>query len=147
MNFAFARERRAQRLLGAGFPHRAGYRRDLGLRTGSRRAREIAQRFERIGDDEQRRAFGHFGKFLVHHDRERRAALQRIGHELVPVETVALDGEESLADADRAAVDGDAGNVRRGLALKPAAGRGFERVERPERSAHRFPPSAARTAA
>ena len=62
---------------------------------------EIAQRDPRVGNDDQRQAGGipeDFGAFRVH-DRRHRAMLPGSCDEIVPVESVAAQGDEQFAGA------------------------------------------------
>ena len=142
MGLARRREREPQRLLGAGLADRAGDADHLGLRARARGAGEIAQAFEHVRHDQQRRVLRERVALVGGDDREAGAVGERGRHEFVAVAGVALDREERLAAPDAAAVDGDAGDRSRQRAAAarrpwPAPSR---RRSRAEHCSCRFPP-------
>ena len=91
-----------------------------------RGARQIAQAFERIGHHDAALA----AAFAFADQRRDGAIGQRRGDEIMPVEPVALDGDEQRIGSQLARIDGDGGNGLRGDALGAAAGGRQKRVDR-----------------
>ena len=106
MRLAVGGKREQQGFLGAGLADRAGDGDDFGARARARGAREIAQSFEHVGDDQQRRIGGKARAVVARDDGEPGAGFERGLDEVVAVAVVALDREEGVALAERAAVDG-----------------------------------------
>ena len=112
VRFAVRRKREPQRFFGAGFANRAGDSNDFRVQARARRARKIAQRLKHIGND-QTAAHPESVALAARDHGEPGAGLQRAIDEFMPIAVLALNGEERIAFADRAAIDGNAGNVRR----------------------------------
>ena len=89
VRFGIRRKREPQRLLGAGLADRAGDRDHLGGRARARGARQIAQSFQHVGDDQQR-CFGRKLRALVARDHcEAGAGLERGIDEFMAVAVIA----------------------------------------------------------
>ncbi len=113
MGLAVGGERELQRFLGAGLADRAGDGDHLGVRARARGAGKIAQSLEHIVDGEQRRIGGKAPALRPRDHRETGAGFERALDKFMAVTVLALDGEEGIAFAERAAVDGDARHLRR----------------------------------
>ena len=114
-----------QRLLRAGLADRAGDADDRRRRPRPRRAAEILQRREAVGNAD----VGPFGR--LGHDRARRTLGERLIEEAMPVGRVTLQRDEQVARPDFARVEGDAGD--REFGGDGAAGRGCDLGGGPER--------------
>ncbi len=137
MDLAFRRERAGEHLLRAGLADAAGDRGDLRAAAGTRRAAEIGERADHVVDDDQRPLdLAKAGEAVLGDDRHAGAAGERLGDEIVAVETVALDCKERIAQRERPAVDRNAGDCLRLYAERPASDRNEECIERPEGLAH-----------
>ena len=122
VGLAAPRQREPQCLLGAGLADRAGHADHLGVGARARGAREIAQAFEHVGHDQQRRVRRQRGAPVGCDDREAGTDFERGRHEFMAVAAFAGDREEGFARRDAAAVD------RKARRSHPAA---RQRVRRP----------------
>src|SRR5581483_7037777 len=92
---------------GRGLADRAGDRDHLALQARARGASEIAQAFQHVVDDQERRIGGELVALDAFDHRQRGPGLQRGDDEIVAVMDVALDGEVGLARLNGSAVDGE----------------------------------------
>ena len=123
MRRAVARQCQTQGFLGAGLADRAGDGDDFAGKARARGAGKLTQGFQYVVDEQERRV-GEARALRARDHREAGAAFQRRLDEIVAVAGIALDGEEGLALADGAGVDGDAGHLGRQPArfLRPHGG-------------------------
>ena len=149
MRLALAREHEVERILGAGLADRAGDGNHARVRARPRRAREIDQRGEHVGHDEERRVGREKALLVGGDDRKSGAGVERRGDEVMAVAVLARDGEEGFAACDGAAVDREAGHARGQIPPARRAHGSDKSLDGPQRpSAHAtFSPSAAATAA
>ena len=117
------REDRRDGLLGRGLGDAPGHPDDERAEPAPPAGRHRAERRQRVRDAhdrdvaEDRRVGDGPG-----HDDGRRAALDRVGHEGVPVDVLAGQGHEQLAGLDQARIDGGAADGVVGAGEEPAAG-------------------------
>ena len=136
MRLAVLRQRKPQRLLGAGLADRAGDADELGLAARTRGTRERDQAVQHVRHREQRRVLGKFIAPARRNDGKAGVLLQCRLDELMPVARIALDREERLARRDRAGVDRKPGDAGRQRAMLLGAHRLRHRLDRPQRRAH-----------
>ena len=113
MGFAACTQCKTQRLFGAGLADRAGDADDARARAIARRARQIAQAIQHVGDHQQWELLRKAVALRGGDDRKPGARLDRTRDEVVTVTVVALDGEEGFAGSNGARVDRDAGDRTR----------------------------------
>jgi hypothetical protein len=97
MRLAGGRKRHAQHLLGRGLAHAAGDRHDLPMRARTRRAAHVLETPQRILRHLEHRPCSRHLRRHARDDAKPCTGLQRIGHEVMPVMPVALDGDEDIA--------------------------------------------------
>src|SRR5205807_2255863 len=103
---AFRRQRAGEHLLGAGLADTAGYRGDPCAAAGTRRAAERGECGENVVDDDQPSLdLAKAGKAVLGDDRHTGAAGERLGNEIMTVETIAPDRKERVTRFERPAID------------------------------------------
>src|SRR5262245_59757610 len=131
-------ERKAQSFLGAGLARAPRYGDDLGAaRALARRTAEAVQGFERIADAHETLLIGL--REGVVDDGASGAFFESGGDKGMTVPVRSADRDEGVVRSERAAIDGAAGDWRRGRAERRAARGLRDLAEGPERFSHRSP--------
>src|SRR5262249_35106645 len=106
MRLPTPRERQTQRFLGAGLADGAGDRDDLCTRARARCPRQVAQTFQDVRNDDERRTVRKLLALVGGDNRKAGARFERGRNEVVAITVIALDGEEGLAGRNCTRVDG-----------------------------------------
>ena len=148
MRLPTPRQRQSQRFLGSGLADGAGDRDDLCTCARTRCPRQVAQTFEDVGNDDERRTVGKVPALVGGNNCKAGAGFERGRNEIVAIAVVPFDGEERLAGRNRTRVDGKTHDRARQCIRIGRAHRAKHRLDGPERPIDHatLPASAAATA-
>src|SRR5262245_12270723 len=108
MGFTVGRERKAQCIFGPGLADRARHGDDFSVHARTRSTRKIAQTFENIGHNQERRT-GKAHLLAARYHGKPGSGFERTFHEIMAISILALDREKRITLGKRTAIDRDAG--------------------------------------
>jgi len=110
VGFTVFGQRESQRFLGSSFADRAGDADHFAPHAPSSGGGKLPQGDEHVGHNQQWRVARKLRAFVGSHHRQSRFGRQGVGHKVMAIPAIAVDGEESVSRRNTAAIDGKAGD-------------------------------------